>query len=263
VYAGGASVPRTTGPFAHWHDLGGYLFVIVLVGFALLVNGATAVMSRRVLVGIVVLGAAGVLSTVSFTPIAGTLVGCLVLLALAGRRSGWLVPIAVGGAVLAVVFGPLLSARYHEQFVSYAPVKERPYLPRNFNFRIDVWTTEYVPVLKRHLTTGYGPDLPPNLSFKYTESVYVTLLLRGGLPLLAVYGGLMFALALSARDLRHDALADVRALAQAVFLAVVLIVFMQMVTNYFVNSGFPFVFWILAALLLNCPRRSPVPARSA
>jgi O-antigen ligase len=204
-----------------------------------------------------------VLSTVSFTPIAGTAAGCLLLLALAGWRSRWLVPIVVGGVVLAFVFGPLLSARYHEQFMTYAPVKERPYLPRNFNFRIDVWTTEYVPVLRRNLTTGYGPDLPPDLSFRYTESVYVTLLLRGGLPLLCVYVGLMLALAVPARDLWHDTTADVRALAQAVFLAVVLIVFMQMVTNYFVNSGFPFVFWVMAALLLGCPRRSPSPAGGA
>lgn len=253
VNADGTAVPRATGPFPHWHDLGGYLFVIVLIGVALLVTGATAVMSRRLLAVVVALATTGVASTVSFTPIAGTLAGSLLLLPLARRPQRWFVAVALCGVALAVLFGPLIASRYHEQFVTYAPVKQRPYLPQNFNFRIDVWATEYVPVVERHVTTGYGPDLPPNLAFEYTESVYVTLLLRGGLLLLTIYGALMTALALRARDRKDDEAPEVRALAHAVFLVVVLAVFMQMVTNYFVNSGFPFLLWALAALLPASP----------
>jgi hypothetical protein len=245
------TVHRATGPFPHWHDLGGYLFVIVLLGVGLLVTGATAVMSRRLLVVVVALAAAGVASTVSFTPIAGTVAGTLFLLPLARRPQRWFAAVAIGGVVLAILFGPLIAGRYHEQFATYAPVKQRPYLPENFNFRIDVWTTEFVPVLKSHLTTGYGPDEPPNLLFNYTESVYVTLLLRGGLPLLVIYGALMAALALRARDVKDGGAPELRAVAHVVFLLVVLAFFMQMVTNYFVNSGFPFLFWVLAALLFT------------
>jgi hypothetical protein len=197
------------------------------------------------------LAAAGVASTVSFTPIAGTLAGSLLLLPLARRPQRWFVATALCGVALAILFGPLIANRYHEQFVTYAPVKQRPYLPQNFNFRIDVWTTEFVPILKSHITTGYGPDLPPNLVFQYTESVYVTLLLRGGLPLLVIYGALMAALALRARDVKDDDAPEVRAVAHVVFLVVVLVLFMQLATNYFVNSGFPFLFWVLAALLLG------------
>jgi hypothetical protein len=251
VLSGTTLVPRATGPFPHWHDLGGYLFVVVLVGVALLVTGSTAVMSRRLLGIVVALAVAGVASTVSFTPIAGTVVGSLFLLPLARRPQRWFAAVALCGVVLAVLFGPLIAGRYHEQFVTYAPVKQRPYLPQNFNFRIDVWTTEFVPVLKSHITTGYGPDLPPNLVFQYTESVYVTLLLRGGLPLLVIYGALMAALALRARDVKDDDAPEVRAVAHVVFLVVVLVLFMQLATNYFVNSGFPFLFWVLAALLLG------------
>jgi hypothetical protein len=243
------TVPRATGPFPHWHDLGGYLFVIVLVGVALLVTGATAVMSRRLLGVVVALAAAGVASTVSFTPIAGTVIGSLFLLPLARRPQRWFGVVALCAVVIAILFGPLIAGRYHEQFVTYGPVNQRPLLPQNLNFRIDVWTTEFVPLLRRHLTTGYGPDVPPNLVFRYTESVYVTLLLRGGLPLLIIYGGLMLALALRARDVKDDDGPELRAIAHVVFLVVVLAVFMQMATNYFVNSGFPFLFWVLAALL--------------
>jgi O-antigen ligase len=208
-------------------------------------------MSRRLLGGVVTLAAAGVASTVSFTPIAGMVAGTLFLLPLARRPQRWFAAVVVGGAVLAILFGPLIAGRYHEQYATYAQVKERPYLPQNFDFRIDVWTTEFAPVLKRHLTTGYGPDEPPNVVFKYTESVYVTLLLRGGLPLLVIYGALMAALALRARDARDDDAPEARSVAHVVFLLVVLSVFMQTVTNYFVNSGFPFLLWVLAALLFS------------
>jgi O-antigen ligase len=223
----------------------------VLLGVALLVTRVTAVMSRRLLVVVVALAAAGVVSTVSFTPIAGMVAGTLFLLPLARRPQRWFAAVAVGGAVLAILFGPLIASRYHEQFATYGPVKQRPYLPQNLNFRIDVWTTEFVPVLKSRLTTGYGPDEPPNLVFKYTESVYVTLLLRGGLPLLVIYGALMAALALRARDVKDRDPPEARAVAHVAFLLVVLAFFMQTVTNYFVNSGFPFLFWVLAALLFT------------
>jgi hypothetical protein len=256
AYFDDTTVPRATGPFPHWHDLGGYLFVIVLIGVALFVTGATRVMSRRLLAVVVGLATAGVASTVSFTPIAGMLAGTLLLLPLARRPQRWFGAVALCGVVVAILFGPLIASRYHDQFVTNAPVKQRPYLPRNFNFRIDVWTSQYVPVLERHLTTGYGPDLPPSLAFKYTESVYVTLLLRGGLPLLVIYGALMAALALRARDVKDDGAPEVRAVAHVVFLVVVLALFMQMVTNYFVNSGFPFLLWALAALLFASPLRN-------
>ena len=103
----------------------------------------------------------------------------------------------------------------------------------------------------KHLVIGYGPDTPPNLAFSYTESVYVTILLRGGLPLLFLYAGLMVALALQARDLRNDPDVERRVIAQVLFLLIILTVFMQLITNYFVNAGFPFLFWVLAGLLMG------------
>jgi len=152
-------------------------------------------------------------------------------------------------ALLCVAFGPILAARYDQQYAFKPPIKQIPYLPETIDFRIAVWTKELIPVLAKHLVTGYGPGLPPNLAFSFTESVYVTILMRGGLPLLFLYAALMVALALQARDLRNDPDVVRRAVAQVLFLLIILIVFMQLVTNYFVNAGFPFLFWVFAALL--------------
>jgi hypothetical protein len=55
---------------------------------------------------------------------------------------------------------------------------------------------------------------------------------------------------------KDDGAPEVRAVAHVVFLVVVLALFMQMVTNYFVNSGFPFLLWALAALLFASPLRN-------
>jgi O-antigen/teichoic acid export membrane protein len=253
-------VARATGPFAHWHDLGSYLFVIVILGVALLINQSWRVMKPRTLAGIVVLAGIALITTVSFTPIAGTTAGVLVLAVTARPRKRWVVRTAGLIAFLSVAFGPVLAARYKQQFTLQVPIKQIPYLPQNFNFRIAVWTTEFLPVVAKHLTTGYGPDTPSNLTFSFTESVYVTLLLRGGLPLLFFYAGLMFTLALRARDLRKDPDVERRAVAQTLFVVIVLVVFMQLTTNYFVNAGFPFLFWVLAALL-TAGTRSPVRRR--
>jgi hypothetical protein len=257
AYLSEAAIPRAQGPFPHWHDLGGYLFVIVLIGVALLVTGAVGVMSRRLLAGVVGLAVLGVISTISFTPIAGIVVGSLFLFALARDRKRWFAAVALSAVLIGILFGPLVGARYKEQFGGpHVAVSNRPYLPQNFNFRIDVWKTEYAPVLRTHLTTGYGPDLPTNLVFAFTESIYVTLLMRGGVTLLVIYGALMVTLALRARELKKADAPEVRALGYAVFLIVVLAAFMQLVTNYFVNSGFPFLLWVLAALVFSSSVRS-------
>jgi O-antigen/teichoic acid export membrane protein len=244
-----AGVSRATGPFAIWHDLGSYLFVIVLLGVALLVNQSYRVMKLRTLAGIVVLAGIALITTVTITPIAGTAVGVLALAVTAHPRKQWVVRTAGLIVLLSAAFGPILAARYEEQYALQAPIKQIPYLPETINFRIAVWTTEFIPVLVKHLVTGYGPDTPSNLAFSYTESVYVTILLRGGLPLLFLYAGLMLSLALRAHDLRNDHDVERRVVAQVLLLVIVLVVFMQLTTNYFVNAGFPFLFWILAALL--------------
>jgi hypothetical protein len=152
--------------------------------------------------------------------------------------------------VLAVVFSPMLQSRYQQQFDARPPVKEIPFLPQNVDFRIQVWSTEFVPVLKNDLVSGYGPELPSSLPFAYTESIYVTLLWRGGLPLLLLYGALMFALVAAARAPRDDDDVYRSVPARVVTIAVILSLFMQTLTNYFVNAGFPHLLWVLAALAL-------------
>ena len=261
-YANNLGVSRATGPFAIWHDLGSYLFVVILLGVSILVRETSRVIDRRLLIVVLVLAVIALIETVSFTPIAGAVIGALLLARRAGSSRRLLPRLIAFGAVAALLSMPLLASRYEEQFRSQPPSAERSILPYNFDFRLEVWNSEFRPVLARHLTTGYGPELPPNLGFAYTESVYVTLLLRGGLPLLFIYLGLMMSLALEARERKRSDDADRQAVAGALSLVIAIGFFLMLATNYFVNAGFPYLFWALAALLLaedagSVPRRRP------
>ena len=111
-----SGVTRATGSFAHWQDLGSYLFVIVILGVALLINQSWRVMKPRSLATIVVLAGIALITTVSFTPMAGAVAGVLVLALTARPRKKWMVRIAGLIVLLSVAFAPILAARYQEQF---------------------------------------------------------------------------------------------------------------------------------------------------
>jgi competence ComEA-like helix-hairpin-helix protein len=59
----------------------------------------------------------------------------------------------------------------------------------------------------------------------------------------------MLAVGAGARSLRHRGEPEEQAVARVLYVLVLLILFMQLVTNYFVNVGFPHLFWLLTALL--------------
>jgi hypothetical protein len=112
--------------------------------------------------------------------------------------------------------------------------------------------------------TGYGPQIPPEVMWKYTESVYIGLLLRGGLPLLAIYGLLMWALALVALEVARRAVrpgpiragpderrALEQALARGTVVLVVVLAVTQLIAPLFLTTGLPHVWWIVAALVMG------------
>jgi hypothetical protein len=96
--------------------------------------------------------------------------------------------------------------------------------------------------------TGYGPELPPGALWQYTESQYVTLLLRGGFPLLIIYGLLNWTLFAEARRRSRWQGVD-RVIGRTVEALTVILVPMLVLDNYFINSGLAELWWILAGLL--------------
>lgn len=256
-------VPRATGPFPHWHNLGGYLFLILLLGFSLLLEDRQRVIRKRTLVLALAPALAALVQTVSFAPILGMLVGAIFIGVFMGRGKAafaWLGLIVLAGGLL---FGPLLHQRIVQQYPDTSITSDQSILPQTIAFRYEVWKSEFVPVIREHILTGYGPDLPPRLYFNYAESLYVTFLLRGGIILLFVYLGLMASLAIRARRIARGDDPEQRIVARVVLAAVPLLMVIDTIATYFLDSGPAPLLWVTAGLMgaaATAAHRSSSPA---
>jgi hypothetical protein len=256
-------VPRATGPFPHWHNLGGYLFLVLLLGFSLLLEDTQRVIRKRTLIITLVPALAALVQTASFAPIIGMLAGAIFIGIFMGRGKAvfaWLGLIVLAGGLL---FGPLLQQRVVQQFPDTSITSDQSILPQTIAFRYEVWRSEFVPVIKENIITGYGPSLPPRLYFNYAESLYVTFLLRGGIILLFVYLGLMAALALRARRIARCDDSEQRVVARVVLAAVPLLMVIDIIATYFLDSGPAPLLWVTAGLMgtAAAATRSSWPAR--
>jgi O-antigen ligase/polysaccharide polymerase Wzy-like membrane protein len=250
------AVPRGNGLFPHWTMLAGYLFAVIAICAALLFGGVRGRRRTLVLVAVTAASVALVL-TVTLGPMLGALAAVIALACWYGRAGRTLMYVAIACALLLVAFQPLLSRRADDQFQSRASSSsDHSLVPNTVSSRVGFWTQQYLPVLQGRWLSGYGPQVPPEVDWKYTESVYIAILLRGGLPLLLLYVGMTVALALMALDLarRRDGPADERALGRGVLVLIAVLALIQITAPYFTTTGLPHVWWILAALVAGAAR---------
>jgi hypothetical protein len=242
-------VPRATGPFPHWHQLGGYLMIVLLIGVATFLEKRQRVLPRWGLVAVMVPAALALVQTVTASPILGFIVGSLLLGWWAGQSRRVLAWLAMIVVVIGVAFAPLLGSRVNQQFETSHATGSSGHVPQTIGYRYQVWQTEFVPLLSGRLLSGYGPDLPTQLNFPFTESLYVTLLMRGGIPLLLVYAALMCAfVAAGARAARSD-VAERRIAGRVLVVCVGVLIFIHLLESYFVDSGPPHLLWLLVGLM--------------
>ena len=270
-YADGG-LPRATGIMDHWHSLGGYMLVIILMCAALLLDPRQRVMSRLSLNVVLAFAVVGITLTLTLGPIIGATVGAIGLGAASGRSRKVITWLAAGALVVVVLLGPFLAARLDQQFesrVGQASGAAGPsFLPQTLRYRVEVWREQYLPLVASNLLTGYGPGLPPYINWRYTETLYVTLLLKGGLPLLIIYAGLMFAawsLARSVASFPRASPGD-RCTAQVVLTLILILIPMHLINPYFANTGLAHPLWILFGLVGAAAGqlgRRPAPRQSA
>jgi O-antigen ligase len=245
-------VHRTTGLFPHWQMLAGYLFVIVVAGLAALLSPGRGPLPSAATAAIALLALAAMVSTGTFVTAFGVIGAAFALGAWYGRLGRVVAGLGAVAAGALALFGSLIAERVAFSFDT-APGADRPaFVPQSIDYRLDLWTEELLPAIAGRWLTGWGPDLPSNLSFEYTESMYLTLLFRGGIPLLLVYGVLMLALAGAAWRLAAGGgrALDVL-LGRTVVTLVALLAVLHLLEPYFVTSGLPHLIWILAALVMS------------
>jgi len=256
-----AGIVRTTGPFSHWHSLAGYLLLVVPLAVVLAMTREQRVLARPLLLAIAALDVVALLSTTTLVPIACTVLAVAVVAVRRGRLLHVLAVGAVLAAVIGVLFGGNLAERVQSQLGQRAPAYEvaQPdvsWLPGNLGFRARVWTDQYLPVISDHAVTGYGPDIPPSVTWQSTESLYITLLMRGGVLLLASYALLVVAMWRRARraDPRGpsrgpDVDPHTRAVGLTVWAGLIALTFAQLVHPYFTDAGLPHLLAVMVALL--------------
>lgn len=251
---------RATALFAQGHLLDSYLMLVVLIGVAYLFDAKAAPFRKPVVLAIVLLDGAAMGATATITPILGAAVGILVLAYWYRRLARASLAIAVAAVAALTIFGSTVAARVSEE---NSRSQTNGGTPSTLSFRWHVWTQQYIPAIEQHLATGYGPELPPGSIWESTESAYVTLLLRGGLPLLVLFASAMLMVATRAIRIRDDR----RPIARAMLIATIALLMMQIVDNYLLDSGLAQLWWGVTGLLFADVvvdvNQSPTPAARA
>jgi hypothetical protein len=175
-------VYRGTAFFPSQHALGMYLCLHVVIAVVCLARANPAPRDRRLMILTVLLSGVGILSTATASPalICAAAVGAFFLTT---RRAVW----AFGGVValaVAAAFTPIGENIAGRLEIQYGSSEGFSLLPKSFWFRVDVWTRDFVPIILRNFWSGYGPVPEDSHLFPYMESMYITVLMQGGLLLL-------------------------------------------------------------------------------
>ena len=237
---------RATGPFQHWHPLAGYLTVILLLTIALLLDKAQTILSTRWLLIVLAAAASALMLSVTFVALFGVTVGAALLGARAKKLRQALIWIVGGGIAGMALFGSFILTRLQNQYDNGVGGRRTSWVPQTLQYRIDVWRDQYLPGMGGRWLSGYGPDLPPDAAWTHTESVYITLALRGGVPLLAAFALSMLAVHWTSKRLESDPAR--RPLARTLITLVAVLWIMQLLFPYFTSSGMPQPFWVLVAI---------------
>jgi hypothetical protein len=237
---------RAIGPFSNWQVLAGYLLIVALLTTASLIERDSNVLSVKIGAPLLVLVLAGLARTLTIGAFVGAVFGCGVLWIGSGRVQITRARALTIGLPALVGLALVVAARFKQQFTVQLGQASPGLLPQTIADRLHNWTQQYLPALRGRWPIGYGPGLPPQATWRYTDSVYITILLRGGLFLLGFYLLLQFSFYSRARKaLRVKVL---RVPASALIVGVLLLLVLQFIATYFTTSGLPEVIWMLAGL---------------
>lgn len=244
---------RATSLFPHWHLLGGYLMLVLILGTGLLLGDSLGVMRRGVLQLILASAAVALAFTGTIAPMGGAVAGALLVGWLSGRLGRSVLWLATACLLVAIAAGPYLVQRYENQVATASGSSSAP---QSIRFRVSVWQDDHLPALEGRWATGYGPELPPEVVWRFTENVYLTLLFRGGVPLLGIFVALLFFIASNANRARSAADPILSRLGSVVLATVIVLVPTQMIAPYLTFPGITHLLWVLIGLLM-----APLPAR--
>jgi len=247
-----ATITRATGPFANWAALAGYVLPILVVLVAFAFAGVSR-RRRRAALALTAWAMVGLLVTAELSALTCVIIGVVVLGVQYGQFRRLLRWMGIAVVVLAVVAGPFLVGRLDQQFNQNAG--HHSAVPQTLGYRGQVWSKQYIPAIEKRPLAGYGGQLPSSISWPYPESQYIAELTEGGVPMLVLFGMLMWAMVAKGRRLSRSPDPYDAAVGWALVIVVVSLIAMDVVWPYVSNGGMPQVLWCLFALV------SPLGAR--
>ena len=241
-------VARATGPFNHWHLLAGFCMPILLLGVAVALERAWDIISPLALTVSMGLCAVSLVLTLTYTVYFGLVAGAIVIGVWARKAHIMAVVLVLAGVAAVFLFSDQLGGRAKDQFSTGASQGQSALLPQTVQFRLNVWEQQFLPVIQDKPTTGYGAVTPSELAWTYTESVYITMLLRGGFVLLMIFCAFWIALLVRSWTRVHDPDPGVRLAARALAASALVLIPMHAIFPYFTAPGLPHVIAVLAGL---------------
>jgi hypothetical protein len=249
----GEGAGRVTGPFNIWHELAGFLMPSVVLSMALLLGARSPAARMRYGIALAVTGGA-LLSTAAIGPLSATALACLYISWKRGVLHVVLAATVPVVLIVALAFGGTFSGRAKQQYSTSANTYRIPLVPQTIAYRYAIFREQSAPALAGHWASGFGPDLPPQLAlgnFPFAETTYVTLVLRGGVPLLAVFLILMLLVGRAARRAQRSARSYFQwSVATVVFTTTVSYALLQLIESYLLDSGPPHAYWAFVGLML-------------
>ncbi|MHB1534163.1 MAG: O-antigen ligase family protein [Acidimicrobiales bacterium] len=257
--SGYRSFARATGPFPHWTPLAGYLTVVLVVGLATVLEPGFAPFRSRRLHALLLLDAVALMLTAELSAIFGLAVAIILLGAFWGQLGRLMRAAGVAVAALAIVTGPYLASRVHNEYSKISGTNRSAVIPQTIEFRLHIWKHQYFPAIAQRPVNGYGMATPTMIVWPATESQYVTVLERGGAVLMTVYIALMVGLATAGLAVARRSDNPVsRVTGYSVTTLVIILVPMNAVFPYFEDSGLPQALWALVGIMLaGVPGRLP------
>ncbi len=250
---------RATGPFDNWAALAGYLLPLVLLLVALILGDARVHAPRR---GLTLLGllVVALLTTVEASAILSLLIGLIWLGARYERMRFVLRRVGLAVLVSSIVASPLIVKKINSELAKTAGLGQASLLPQTIAYRLQVWSSQYLPAIGVRPAEGYGPVLPSSIQWPYPESQYIALLIEGGVPVLLLFAGMTGAtLEATARAARSEDGFDA-ALGRALLVTGVSLVVMNTIWPYVSNGGTPQM--LFGLLAVAAPGWQDVPRRA-
>lgn len=254
---------RATGPFDHWHVLAGYLLPVVLVAVALLLDDDQRIVGRTALLTTLGLAMLALTMTFTFTAVFGLIAGILVVGVLTGRLGSIARWSVLAALPLVALLGPYMGDRVEEQFRVRAGEDRPAFVPETIDYRLDVWQEQYFPAVAESPAVGYGPELPDSITWEWSESMYLSLQLRGGVLLVLTFAVLIWAFLAVMVPAARSADPTTRVPAQVVIAVMIALVPMHATFPYFASPGMPHVIWALAGIAVAGLRQAAHDRRVA